>query len=493
MEVSPGLSLTLQPTGRKIEVRIMSMVVAHMQKMKSENLHGLQRHNDRKNENYSNELIDKSRSHLNYELTNHNQSSAYHDEVMQRINEERTSKRAVRKDAVLVNSWIISADKEFFDSGANDMIIDPVDGSIILGKDFEKRYFEIAYDFFAERYGAEHIAYATVHLDESTPHLHLGVIPLRNGVLSSKTMFNREELRNIQDELTNHLQNHGFSIDRGLSGTPRKHLDTPDFKRLKSEEKAAQRAAENELNSLKSELIENIASIDPEFRVSRSLFDEHQNHAIFSDEEDFHEFSKKYGVQPEPFKTPQGKLQGLWLSITELSLQLKNKMAEQLDKVREQNITIDKLFTNVRKAFQKIAVKLNDDQLLTDIIEIQNPLDRGDSYTNQNGVKWEPQKIRDEFSEYWAADMLGDAVDNFKKQQNTMLADLAITLGVHQSWRSTMIEKGGMIGHSSQGHDINKPFSVLIPERIQLATQAQLQAATKQASSYNQQNRGRSL
>ena len=74
-----------------------------------------------------------------------------------------------------------------------------------------------------------------------------------------------------------------------------------------------------------------------------------------------------------------------------------------------------------------------------------------------------------------------------------MLPDLAITLGVHQSWRSTMIEKGGMIGHSSQGHDINKPFSVLIPERIQLATQAQLQAATKQASSYNQQNRGRSL
>lgn len=73
-----------------------------------------------------------------------------------------------------------------------------------------------------------------------------------------------------------------------------------------------------------------------------------------------------------------------------------------------------------------------------------------------------------------------------------MLADLAITLSVHECWRSTMIEKGGMIGHSSQGHDINKPFSVLIPERIQLTTQSQLQAATKQANRYNQQNRGRS-
>jgi hypothetical protein len=156
-----------------------------------------------------------------------------------------------------------------------------------------------------------------------------------------------------------------------------------------------------------------------------------------------------------------------------LSHQIKKKIAEQLDKVREQNITLDKLFTNVRKAFQKIAVKLNDDQLLTDIIEIQNPLDRGDSYTNQNGVKWEPQKIRHEFSEYWAADMLDDAVDNFKNQQNTMLADLAITLSVHECWRSTMIEKGGMIGHSSQGHDINKPFSVLIPEIIQLTTRPQ--------------------
>ena len=41
----------------------------------------------------------------------------------------------------------------------------------------------------------QNIAYASVHMDESTPHMHLGIVPMQDGKLSSKAMFDREELK----------------------------------------------------------------------------------------------------------------------------------------------------------------------------------------------------------------------------------------------------------------------------------------------------------
>ena len=49
---------------------IMSMMVATMKKMKSGNLGGIQKHNQREFENHSNEDIEPERSELNYDLVN---------------------------------------------------------------------------------------------------------------------------------------------------------------------------------------------------------------------------------------------------------------------------------------------------------------------------------------------------------------------------------------------------------------------------------------
>ena len=40
-----------------------------------------------------------------------------------------------------------------------------------------REYFQTAIDFFAERYGSKNLMYAQVHLDERTPHMHLGIVP----------------------------------------------------------------------------------------------------------------------------------------------------------------------------------------------------------------------------------------------------------------------------------------------------------------------------
>ena len=48
----------------------MSMVVARMQKMKSGNLTGSQKHNQREFKNHTNKNIDSEKEHLNYDLVN---------------------------------------------------------------------------------------------------------------------------------------------------------------------------------------------------------------------------------------------------------------------------------------------------------------------------------------------------------------------------------------------------------------------------------------
>jgi archaellum component FlaC len=83
---------------------------------------------------------------------------------------------------------------------------------------------------FSERYGKQNVAYATVHNDERTPHLHLGIVPMRDGKLQGKNIFNRQELLWIQDEFPKHMQKCGFDIERGEKGSKREHIETQKFK-----------------------------------------------------------------------------------------------------------------------------------------------------------------------------------------------------------------------------------------------------------------------
>src|SRR5699024_12525167 len=77
---------------------------------------------------------------------------------------------------------------------------------------FRSRFFEESYKLFSERYGKQNIAYATVHNDEQTPHMHLGVVPMRDGKLQGKNVFNRQELLWLQDKFPEHMKKQGFEL-----------------------------------------------------------------------------------------------------------------------------------------------------------------------------------------------------------------------------------------------------------------------------------------
>ena len=228
----------------------MSYVVARMEKYKSNQLSGIYNHNERVFKNHSNKDIDPSRSHLNYELTNRDKTQTYHKQIKEHINENRISSRGIRKDAVLCNEWVITSDKTFFES---------------LDQEQTKKFFESAKNYFAEKYGEANIAYASVHLDESTPHMHLGIVPMKDGKLSSKALFgNREKLREIQDELPKYLNKQGYNLQRGEVDSKKKHLKTEEFKEkqkiLKKADETIDRKnseidkAKNQLNNLQNDI-----------------------------------------------------------------------------------------------------------------------------------------------------------------------------------------------------------------------------------------------
>src|SRR5699024_48047 len=198
----------------------MSMIVARMQKMKAGNLVGIGNHNQRKTESHSNKEIDVSKAHLNYDLVNRTEN--YKSDIEQFIEKNKSTTRAIRKDAVLVNEWIISSDRDFFED---------------LSEREIENFFERSKDYFAEKFGVENIRYATVHLDETTPHMHLGIVPFdADKKLSAKRVFNRQALRDVQEELPDYLQRYRFEIERGRKGSDRKNLTVPEFKEMKKEQ-----------------------------------------------------------------------------------------------------------------------------------------------------------------------------------------------------------------------------------------------------------------
>lgn len=197
----------------------MSYCVARMEKMKSDNLVGIGNHNQRRFSNHSNKDIDVSKSHLNYDILD--KVKSYKTDIEGYINANKSSKRAVRKDAVLVCEWIITSDSDFFES------MSPVD---------TREYFQTAIDFFAERYGSKNLMYAQVHLDERTPHMHLGIVPFdKDNKLTAKNMFDREALQDIQNELPLYMNERGFKVERGRAGSEAKHLTVQEYKDVQKE------------------------------------------------------------------------------------------------------------------------------------------------------------------------------------------------------------------------------------------------------------------
>ncbi|MBF7026036.1 MobV family relaxase [Staphylococcus kloosii] len=182
----------------------MSYSIIRISKVKSgTNTTGIQKHVQRENNNYENEDIDHSKTHLNYDLVNDNKQN-FNNLIDEKIEQNYTGKRKIRTDAVKHVDGLITSDNNFFNNQT------PED---------TKQFFEHAKTFLEQEYGKDNLLYATVHMDEKTPHMHYGVVPITDdGRLSAKEVVgNKKALTEFQDRFNEYVNQRGYDLERGQS------------------------------------------------------------------------------------------------------------------------------------------------------------------------------------------------------------------------------------------------------------------------------------
>ena len=206
----------------------MSYAIIRNTKYKRENLKGIFRHNERRNQNYSNKNIDKEKSYLNYAL----KSSKYtYEKEFDRIRKEYDLKGQIKTVSNIACEYIITSDKQFFEE---------------IGQEETKRYFETAYQFVTEykNLGEQYIISAKVHMDEETPHMHLIFLPVvhttdKKGnsidkLACSEFWKAKDSYRQLQDAFYKYMVENGFNLQRGLpkEETNRQHYSVEEYKKI---------------------------------------------------------------------------------------------------------------------------------------------------------------------------------------------------------------------------------------------------------------------
>lgn len=205
---------------------------------------GIEIHDCRKKDfSHTNQDINWDMSLHNYDLCNE-QNINFTKAVKERI-EELDLPKAVRKDAVVMAQVLVTSDNGFFKG---------------LDKEQQEQFFKDSYNFLSERYGRENVISATVHLDESTPHMHFNFVPVTSdGRLSAKSLLTRQSLIDQQTAFYENVgKKHG--LERGLEGGKKKHFEIAELK-LETINKKVKETTLN-YNSIKKTLNKTIVEIN---------------------------------------------------------------------------------------------------------------------------------------------------------------------------------------------------------------------------------------
>ena len=190
-------------------------------KVKLNGIGGIRRHLQERERVKTNPDIDLSRSNLNYCIEN-----LTPDHLVSRVNsriKQLNLKKHPRSDAVGLEDIIIGASSDF-----------------MLDIDIEQReqYFADALHFFQNRYGKENVMYCQCHLDESNPHIHVGIVPVTpDGRLSAKSLFSPKTLEQLQTDFHLNVSSH-YGLERGEHHS-KKYLPLQQFKAKQAKTKAA--------------------------------------------------------------------------------------------------------------------------------------------------------------------------------------------------------------------------------------------------------------
>ena len=206
----------------------MSYAIIRNDKLTRVDAQGSYIHNDRRSKGHSNKDIDPTRTHLNFwckknELT--------YIREFDKMKKEYDLKGTIRSNSNIMCEMMITSDNAFFNK---------------IGLEETKRYFKESYKFVCnyKNLGEKYIVSAAVHLDETTPHMHLVYIPIihtknKEGKDIDKICCRdfwkgRDSYRQLQNAFHKYITSKGFDLERGLpvEETGARHEKIEDLKKL---------------------------------------------------------------------------------------------------------------------------------------------------------------------------------------------------------------------------------------------------------------------
>lgn len=143
-----------------------------------------------------------------------------------------------RKDAVVAVEYLFTTSPEWAASASPDQ---------------QQAFFDKSREWLEEKHGRQNVFVATVHRDETTPHLVAYVVPMTtDGRLCAKDFLGgRDKLRAMQSTFAEKVADLG--LDRGIEGSPANH------KRIKQHyaeiNQKPKRAVEIDLDALKPQKV----------------------------------------------------------------------------------------------------------------------------------------------------------------------------------------------------------------------------------------------
>lgn len=210
----------------------------HAGKVKLSGLGGILHHLLDRNRVKSNPDIDLTRSRFNHSVEDLSPEHLI-TRVHQRI-KQLNLKSKPRKDAVGLEDFIVGASADFM---------------LKMGADKREQYFSDALHFFQNRYGTDNVMYCHCHMDESNPHVHIGVVPVTaDGRLSARDLFNPKTLEQLQTDFHHEVSSH-YGLERGEHNS-RQYLELTQFKTQKVKQKLAQFSSDLQTAQINSQRIE---------------------------------------------------------------------------------------------------------------------------------------------------------------------------------------------------------------------------------------------
>ncbi|MEC2486572.1 MobV family relaxase, partial [Bacillus cereus] len=280
--------------------------IIHMQKFQISDVQRIQKHNQRQGKSKSNLDIDYSKSEQNYDLLNQ-QKIRYESTIKQEISER--VKRKPRANSVVLSEFVVTASPDYMHS---------------LSLEEQKRYFESSLDFIQKRYGKQNTLYAMVHMDEATPHMHIGVMPItEDNRLSAKDMFTRKELISLQQDFPLEMREKGFDVDRG-EGSEKKHLSPQAFK-----EKQDLEVEVEQLSNVKTHLKTKVVETHNQLQQTTNYI-EKQNETLQKIQQQFLSLDKKIKEKKQEFETFRNQIPDKPVSMSYLREETKTEVTTKL-------------------------------------------------------------------------------------------------------------------------------------------------------------------